>query len=458
MNLISERIADFIAKTNYEDLPRMAIETAKKSLLDAIGVTLAATTLGDGCGPMLKLATANGGIPASTILGIGAKRPASMAAFANGALAHALDFEDTHDRAFVHSNAASIPAALAVAEASEQIDGRQLLTAIALGSELVCRLGLSIKDNLLEAGWYMPPIFGAFGAAAAAGKILDLTPKQLLDAFSLTLCQATCSAELTQNPKSVIRSIRDAFAAQAGVLSAQLAKDGVTGFEQPFEGKLGFFHAYAGGNYDADAIVAGLGTEYEMARVSFKAWPSCRGTHPYIEGALQILQENGLRAEDITSIRTVVSPVNRMLCEPLEAKQRPSSPINAKFSVPYAMAAAIRHGTVGLEHFQPEALADPEVCRIAALVDYEVDTTMGLKDTLRGYTEIRAKDQVFSAVVDAPYGDPANPLSKDDLIAKFKSCARLSASPMSDEQLNRIVDMVFHLEDVRHVGALTALL
>ncbi len=458
MNPISERIAAFIAKTRYEDLPPMAIETAKKSLLDALGVMLAATTLGDGCGPLLKLATANEGIPASTIIGIGVKRPAHMAAFANGALAHALDFEDTHDRAFVHSNAATIPAALAVAEASGNVDGKQLLTAIALGSELVCRLGLSIKDNLLEAGWYMPPIFGAFGAAAAAGKVMDLTSKQLLDAFSLTLCQATCSAELTQNPQSVIRSVRDAFAAQAGVLSAQLAKDGVTGFEQPFEGKLGFFHAYAKGNYDAEAMIGGLGSDYEMARVSFKAWPSCRGTHPYIEGALQMMQANGLRAADITGIRTVVSPVNRMLCEPLEAKRRPSTPINAKFSVPYAMAAAIHHGTVSLEHFQPEALADPEVCRIAALVDYEVDTAMGLKYTLRGYTEIHAKDQVFRAVVDAPYGDPANPLSMEDLIAKFKSCARLSASPMSDEQLDRIVDMVFHVEDVQHVEALTALL
>jgi 2-methylcitrate dehydratase PrpD len=458
MSRISEHIAQFIAKTTYEDLPAHVIETAKKSLLDAIGVMLAATTTGDGCGPMVKLAVANEGVPASTILGIGVKRPAHMAAFANGALAHALDFEDTHDRAFVHSNAAAIPAALAVAEASGQADGKQLLTAIALGSELVCRLGLSIKDNLLEAGWYMPPIFGAFGAAAAAGKVLDLSPRQLLDAFSLTLCQATCSAELTHNPQSIIRSIRDAFAAQAGVLAAQLAKDGVTGFEQPFEGKLGFFHAYARDHYDPDAVIGGLGSDYEMARVSFKAWPSCRGTHPYIEGALQIMQANGLRAADITGIRTVVSPVNRMLCEPLEAKRRPSTPINAKFSVPYAMAAAIRHGTVSLEHFEPDALADPEVCRIAALVDYEVDTAMGLKDTLRGYTEIRAKNQAFSAVVDAPYGDPANPLSADDLIAKFKSCARLSASPMSDERLNRIVDMVFHMEDVRHVGALTALL
>ncbi|WP_339159412.1 MmgE/PrpD family protein [Paenibacillus sp. FSL W8-0186] len=458
MNQLSREVADFIVKTQYEDLPVHVIETAKKSLLDAIGVMLAATTLGDGCAPMLKLAVANGGHEESTILGIGAKRPAHMAAFANGALAHAMDFEDTHDKAFVHSNAAAIPAALAVAEASGQVSGKELITAIALGSELVCRLGLSIKDNLLEAGWYMPPVFGAFGAAAAAGKVLGLSTEQMLDAISLTLCQATCSAELTQNPQSVIRSIRDAFAAQSGVLSAQLAKEGVTGFQQPFEGRLGFFHAYAKGNYDAEAMTANLGAVYEMANVSFKAWPSCRGTHPYIEGALKIMQEHSVQVEDIEAIRTVVSPVNKMLCEPLEAKQRPSSPINAKFSIPYAIGVAIHHGTVSLDHFKSEVLEDSEVLSIAAMVTYEIDHSMSLKDTLRGFTEIHTKDQVFSTVIETPYGDPTHPLGLDDLIAKFKACARLAMIPRSDEQLSHIVDGVLNLDSVKDIHELTALL
>jgi len=458
MNPLSRQIARFIAETRYEHLPPLAVETAKKSLLDAIGVMLAASTLGDGCEPMLKVAVASGGHEESTIVGIGVKRPAPMAAFANGALAHAMDFEDTHDKAFVHSNAAAIPAALAVAEASGRISGKELITAIALGSELVCRLGLSIQDNLLEAGWYMPPIFGAFGAAAAAGKVMSLSPEQMLDALSLTLCQATCSAELTQNPQSVIRSIRDAFAAQSGVLSALLAKEGVKGFEQPFEGKLGFFHAYAKGRYDAEAITANLGTAYEMANVSFKAWPSCRGTHPYIEGALMIMREHGLRPDDIAAIKTVVSPVNQMLCEPLAAKRRPSSPINAKFSIPYAVSAAIHYGTVSLDHFQPEALGDDEVLRTAAKFSYEVDHTMGLKDTLRGYTEIRTKDRVFRTVVDAPYGDPGKPLGLDDLIAKFTACARHAAYPHSERQLDHLVNCILNLESIEDIRKLTALL
>ncbi len=215
---------EHIASVRFEDLPGEAVEGAKKSLLDTIGVILAATTLGEGCFHFVELATEAGGRPESTILGFGAKVPSFMAAFANGSMAHALDYEDTHEGALVHPSAATVPAALAIAEAHRGISGRKLLTAIAVGNDLVCRLGLSAKVDPREYGWYMPPILGAFGAAAASASLLELAPKKVLDALSLTLCQATCSAELIHSPYCIVRSIRDAFSSKAGVLAALLAQ------------------------------------------------------------------------------------------------------------------------------------------------------------------------------------------------------------------------------------------
>jgi len=454
---ISRTIAETIATTSHEHIPAEVIRVSKRSLLDLIGVILAASSLGDGCAPMAEFALGTRGAPESTVLGFARRVPAPQAAFANGAMAHALDFEDTHDAAFVHSSAATIPAALAAAEMIGGVSGGEFLAAITLGCELVCRMGLALEEDLLTYGWYMPPVFGAYGAAAAAGNILGLTAEQMLDAFSLTMCQATCSAELTNNPQSVIRSVRDAFAAQAGIVSALLARRGVRGFAEPFEGKRGFFHAFARGRYRPEALTEGLGERYEAARVSFKLWPSCRGTHPYIEGVLQLMRGHRLAPERISSIRAIVSPVNRMLCEPEEGKKSPATPINAKFSIPFVIATAIHHGDVKLEHFSPQALKDPKVLETARKVSHTVDETLSFKETLRGTVILEADGRLHTATIEAPRGHPDRPVSDELLIGKFLSCARHAAVPIPEDRLRRAADMILNLEQVADMRELAAL-
>jgi 2-methylcitrate dehydratase PrpD len=448
-------LAKHIADTNFDDLPGNATDAAKKSFLDAVGVTLAAGTLGEGCKAFVDLAVAAGGKKESTVLGFGVKVPAFMAAFANGSMAHALDFEDAHDRAPVHPNAATIPAALAVAESIGNVSGREFATAIVLGCDLVCRLGLALNENPLEDGWYIPPILGAFGATAAACKLLDLTAEQIVDAFSLTLCQATCSAELTHSPHSVVRSIRDAFSAKAGVLSALLAKQGVAGFRQPIEGKAGLYSLYARGNYDPMMLTNELGRIFEGANVSFKPWPSCRGTHSYIDAVLQIKDAYNLKPGDVEAIKVVVSPVNIMLCEPLEGKQNPVTAIDAKFSLPFVVATALLYGRVTLDHFTPQALAEQDVLEVARKVTYEVDTGLSLKEAVRGFLQIDTRNETLSKRVDFPYGHPRNPISQEALVSKFMDCAKHSARRISKRKLNEIVGLILNLEQVENVCEIT---
>jgi 2-methylcitrate dehydratase PrpD len=448
-------LAKHITDISYDDLPSNVLDAAKKSFLDALGVTLAAGTLGEGCKAFVDLAIAEGGKKESTILGFGAKAPAFMAAFANGSMAHALDFEDAHDGAPVHPNAATIPAALAVAESIGGVSGREFLTAIVLGCDLVCRLGLALNENPLEYGWYIPPILGAFGATAAVCKLLNLTVEQILDAFSLTLCQATCSAELTHSPHSVVRSIRDAFSAKAGVLSALLAQQGVTGFNQPVEGKAGLYNLYARGNYDPIRLTNELGRTFEGAHVSFKPWPSCRGTHSYIDAVLQILDARNLKPSDVEAIKVVVSPVNKMLCEPLERKQNPVTAIDAKFSLPFVVATALRYGRVTLDHFTPQALADQDVLEVARKVTYEVDTGQTLKEAVRGFLQINTKNETLSKRVDFPYGHPKNPISQEALVLKFMDCAKHSARRISKKKLDEIVELILNLEQVENIREIT---
>lgn len=451
-------LARNITDTDYADIPSRVIEVTKKSILDALGVTLAASTLGDGCKAFVDYAIAYGGKKTSTIIGFDARTSAPMAAFANGAMAHALDFEDAHDGALMHPNAATIPGALAIAEALGNVSGKQLLTAITLGSDLVCRLGMGLNVNPLELGWYIPPIFGAFGATAAVAKLLRLSQEQIVDAFSLTLGQATFSAAISSTPRSVIRSVRDAFSAQAGLAAALLAQNGTAGFDEPFEGPAGLFQLYAHGNYDRVALTRELGKTFAGGDVGFKPWPSCRGTHGYIGAALEILRDRPMASREIEAIDVVVSPVNKMLCDPLERKRNPGMGIDAKFSIPFAVATALRFGGVTLDHFSREALTDRETLELTRRVSYRVDPQLSLRQAAEGSLSIKTRTGTLEKKLGNVLGSVENPISQAALISKFMDCARYAANKIPQERLNELVDMILNLERIENVGELTVIL
>jgi 2-methylcitrate dehydratase PrpD len=449
----SAALAHFASETRFEDLPASTVEKCKRCLLDALGVMLAASTLGEGCRAFVELALEQGGTAESTLLGFRRKVPALMAALANGAMAHALDFEDTHDGALLHPNAATVPAALAIAEATPHVSGKELITALVVGCELVCRLGLALRVSLDDYGFFPPPMLSAFGATAAAGRLYRLDERQMRDAFSLSLCQATCSAELKHNPHSIMRAVRDGFAAKAGVLSAQLARKGIRGFDLPFEGQAGFFALYARGQYDPAVLTEQLGQRFAVETVSFKPWPTCRGTHAFIQAALTLAERYAPELSRIHCIRARGQPIGRMLSEPVESKQRPATAIDAKFSIPFTVATALCHRSVGLEHFYPEALEDARVRALARRVSFEaLSGSPALGHAVSGVLEIEMTDgRVFTEAIAVPYGHPDQPLDDAALIAKFEDCAQHAMLEMTADAVSQIVDRVLALERIEDV-------
>lgn len=446
---VSAALARFVATTRFEQLPHTTIEATKRCLLDALGVSMGATTLGEGVQPFVELARSQGGTPTSTVLGGAFKTSTVQAALVNGALAHALDFEDAHDAALVHPNAANVPAALAIAEAIGTVSGKQFITALAIGCDVVCRMGLALRVPLDDHGWYPPPILGAFGATATAAHLLGLNERQVLDAFSLTLCQATCSAEIKYNPHSLIRAVRDSFAAKTGVLSAELASRGISGFESPFEGKAGFFALFARNKYEPADLLRELGQRFEIDNVSFKPWPTCRGTHVYIESALEMARVHEFRSADIKQITAIGSRLNRMLAEPLDNKRSPSTAIDAKFSIPFAVATALALGDVQLAHFSPAALQNSDTLALAQRVEYRLDPNDdGNPGAMtRGALNIITTDgQEFTRRLHSPLGNPARPLSDTTLIEKFVACAAQYRTPLAASTARQMADDIFHLD------------
>jgi 2-methylcitrate dehydratase PrpD len=390
------------------------------------------------------------------VLGTRHRVSTAAAALANGAMAHALDFEDAVDRVPGHPNASLVPALIALAQAEAPVDGKRFLTALAFGSDLACRMALALRRPMEAGNWYPPPMLGGFGAAAGASKLLGLSAAGIRDALSLMLCQTVMPGEIKYSERTEIRAIREAFPAQAAVQSALLARAGVAGFEQPLEGRAGFYALYALGEYAPADLLDGLGEQFWIEQLTFKVWPSCRGTHAFIEMALNLRQQNSFSSNDIASVTVQTDELQRMLVEPLARKQTPQTLIDAKFSIPFCTALALVQGKVHLDSFAPEVLEDTAVLALAERVRIE-DAPAGNKwqPGSGGALTIQLRDgRLLQAETPDALGCPARPLSEAQLVAKFVDCAGRAAVPLDKARAEVLAARVLALEECSDVGAL----
>lgn len=453
---MSDTLCAHIAGFDPARLPGPTLEAARRILLDAVGVMFGASGMAKETQPFATLAAAAGSGPCA-ILGTGRRATAPFAALANGALAHALDYEDAFDLSPGHPNASLVPALIALAQAEGPVDGQRFLAALALGGDLACRMGIALRRPMEEGGWYPPPILAGFGAAAGAARLLGLGARQVRDALSLTLCQVTMPGEIRHSRDTVIRAVREAFPAQAAVTSALLAREGVAGFEEPIEGKAGFYALYAGGAYAGDDLVEALGERFWIEQLTFKPWPSCRGTHPFIEMALGLRREHGVAAGNVVEIIVEVDEVQRMLVEPAQRKCAPATAIDAKFSIPFCTALALVDGAVGLDSFAPGRLSDPEVLAVAARVSPRIVHVPGRSRGSGGGMNVRLADgRTLSATCTDALGCPDCPLDDAALVAKFIDCTGRAHRPLTERDARVLADRILSLDQCADVGALFA--
>jgi 2-methylcitrate dehydratase PrpD len=454
MDGLSHQIARHVVGTGFDDLPAHVVDVTRRSLLDAIGVTLAASSLGEGASAFAALAREARAERGATVIGFGFKAAPAMAAFANGAMAHALDYEDTFDPALMHPNAAVIPAALAVAESLGTVSGRDLIAAIAIGADLTCRLGAAV-DGHETRGLSGRFLSGAIGATTAAAKLLALDEQRLMQAWALVMFQAAFPTEAFAYPGSHMRAVREAFAAKGGVIAARLAAAGVEAFDRPLEAPGGFFGLVTEGEIDAARLMQGLGTTFDCAEVSFKPWPSCRGTHAFIEAALNLSLAHGLRPDDVVRADTVVSPFFRALVEPPARKQRPETAIDAKFSIPFTVATALQNGRVTLDSFAPDAIRNPAVLDLASRVGHTIESSWPTVEATRGDLRLQLRDgREFSMSIRDPLGHPANPMSAQAFHSKFAECARHAHTPLPLGRADTIAAMIDKLETINNITGL----
>ena len=288
-----------------------------------------------------------GGLAESRVLLRGIRLPAPQAALLNASMGHALDFDDTLDTGgSIHPGVSVLGAALAICDSLGTVTGKELLLAVALGLDVSCRIALA---STLDRGWHRTSAIGVFGAAAAAGKLLQLTPEQMLAAFGIAYSHAAGNRQCILDG-ALTKRMQAGQAASAGVFSAMLARTGFTGAQNVFGGRFGFFELYQPNGYDASVLLRDLGAVFQGEGLSYKPYPCGRPLHAAIDAALaaraQLLIERG---EDIAAVTIEADPAGHAdQFERGSAKRRPTQVVEAQFAQPFLVATALVHGKVGI--------------------------------------------------------------------------------------------------------------
>jgi 2-methylcitrate dehydratase PrpD len=462
----TRKLARHSATLDYDALPPALVELTKQCILDTLGVSIGASTLAPEAQIVADYVRDLGGRPHSTLLGFGDKAPAPWAVFLNGSLGHMLDYDDLGGG---HVSIATVPVALALAEKAGGASGRDLITAVAAGADVMTRLSLAIRipDWTMTEGWFATQLLGIIGGAATAGRLLRLDEERMEHAFGIAFNQMSGSRQMAVGSSTHLRSMQAGFSGQGAILAAELARRGIVGSREVLEGRYGLFNTYVRTNEpDWGAMVGGLGERFPLLEThGFKVWPACGYTRPTNAAVLQMRQEDGVRPEDVESITIVGGTrATQLLCEPLPAKRRPRLAIDGKYSIPFTTAVMMVKGNVTLLDYTAEGLRAPAVLAMADRVSYRAEATFpevagGSSAVSRPTVEIRTRDgRVHARKAGSLPGDPKQPVKREFLEAKFRDCAAFSAQPIARKNLDRAVDMIWDLENIADATEIVRLL
>ena len=452
----SELLTDWSLGLRFEDLPVQVIENTRLRVLDVTGLALAG--LGTDFGRSVKQSTLElspGGN--CRIWGTGEPTTVTGAAFTNGALSQALEFDDTHNRSIVHMSGPSVSAAMALAE-RDQLSGKDLITAIAIGNEISCRIGSVAPQQFHRRGFHPTGMFAAFGATWLAGYLLQLSKQQQVNAAGIVGSYAAgllqCWVDGTQS-----KFLHPGWASQSGITGATLGKNGTTGPLEVLEGRFGLFASHLQDEkfvLDYGMLVDNLGTHWESENASFKPFPVAHVIHPYIDALLRLTKTHNIQPEDVERI---VCPVPEyqvgIVCEPLTEKRRPNSDSHGRVSLQYTLAEALVLGKINKNSYTNDSLKDKTILALADKIDYQIDNTFPGPEQFKGQVTIELKSgESLTEIEEHNRGSRENPMTEKEIMDKF---TENSADVLSRDEQQVLADNILSLESLSNTADIVTL-
>jgi len=435
----SEKLASFIAETTDDQVPQKVFDKSMWPILDGLAVTLAGYSheVGRTIVPFVRDI---GGAPAATVLVDGHRTSAPLAAYANGTMCHALDYDDMSVTMGGHPTAPVLSATLAVGE-MVRASGRQFLLAYILGVEVENKLGRAIIDIHYNLGWHPTVTLGVFGATAACCKLLGLDAEKTLMALGIAGSEAS---GLKQNFGTMTKSLHVGQAAKNGVLAAMLASRGWTADRRILEGHFGFCNLFCGrGQYNLQDMTDHLGNPWVIQDPGFtlKKYPCCHSIHSSLDAMFDLLDERPLRADQISRVECRVDADRvHVLVHP-----RPTTGLEAKFSLEYCLAAAILDGRISLAQFEDHKVLGGPIRDLIPRIEASKD------DTLEDWVCRIRVETVDGQVLSRQSGRTPGITRWEDLAAKFRDCATPALSP---DQTERALIMIQKVEEMADISDL----
>jgi 2-methylcitrate dehydratase len=440
---ISQQISEFAVNLKYDDLPDEVITEVKRFLYDSVGCAYGGYHTRD-VNILRDIYKAMKGKREATVIGFGDKIPAVNAALVNSLMIRALDFNDIYWKEDPSHPSDLIPAALNV---GEMVDAsmKEVIVAIVLAYEFEQRLCEFAIPGVRERKWHHATLT-QFVSPVVAGRMLGLTVDQMTNAIGISGSHSHTIGCPTAGKLTMMKNTVDPMAVQAGVFAALMAQKGYSGTTAIFEGKEGFMDVY-GPEWDPQKLIGGLGESFKILECGMKAFPTEALTHTHITATLKVITDNDIKYDDIEQVTvTTIARACDILFDP--HKYRPESRETADHSLPYCIAAAIVDRQITVDTFSDEKLKDPRIWEVIDKIKGEASIEFEKMFPAKQPSKVVVKTmdgREFSEYLEYPKGDPREPMTIDDLEAKFNA---LSGQLLSPERQDEIREMIFTCEIV----------
>lgn len=423
---------------SLEAVPAEVQHSAGRHLLDGVGNAVAARRLGHGRPAWTVAEQLAGPAEARALTGV---RPLSTpaAALATGVLVHALDFDDTHAGGLVHATAVTLPAALSVGQ-QVGASGAEVLTAAIVGLETVCRIGAASPHGFHTRGLHATAVAGPLTAALVGGTLMRMAPSQLADALGIAGSASGGLLEFLDTGADT-KALHPGTASLNGILALRLAAAGATGPHSVLEGRRGVYAALSAHAADVGSITADLGERWETTRIGIKPYPACQLMHVTLDAVAAALAGHAVPPEEITEIAVDVHPDSvAIVCGEHAGTAPPRSSYDAKFDLPWSVAALIHDGEVDVDTYTAASITRLQVAATAAMVRVTPSAPDGTAADAPGRARLRLRDgRVLTGQVPCSRGTAAAPLSDDDLHRKF--AANCGEHPRTAELAERVLTL-----------------
>jgi aconitate decarboxylase len=437
--------------TRHEDLPPAAVAAAKTFILDSLGVAVAGSAA-PYAKDLVEVAMRWGSGSDARVWVHGAALPAPAVALCNGYQIHNSEYDCVHEAAVVHPMAVLLSATMAHAERAGGVSGRDLLLAIALGVDVGVGIGLGSRAPLR---FFRPATAGAFAATAAIGRLMGFDAETLTHAFGIAYGQL-CGTMQAHAEGSPLLAMQIGFNARNAVAACDMAAGGLFGPRQLLEGPFGFYELFEGA-HDLAPVLRDLGKVWRIAEVAHKPFPCGRATHGVIDGVLALMRQHGFVADQLATIECRVPP---LACRLVGRAAREGMTVSyARLCAPYVLACALLTGGVGLDDFQPAALADPARLALARRISLSPDANPDPNALAPVTVVVRLHGGATHELpIDEVYGSPARPMGREAHLAKFRTNWISGAEPLPEAAGERLIELVDELESVADVAELVDLM